>query len=458
MSSAIVIISDESLRTQVAEGLEELSVKAGFATTIEEGLQELESGGFDLLITDLCFADGLGFELLRKGKGDVATVLVGDPAELGAAEDVLKHGVVDFLPTPVDPDDLRDLLGDLKANRWLHGEAREGGPEGFRSMVGESPAIRGVFQRIQRIGPSSAPVLITGESGTGKELVASTIHELSGRRGAFVAVNCGAISPSLMESELFGHDRGSFTGATRDHRGFFERAHRGSLFLDEITEMPLELQVKLLRVLETSQVLRIGSERHRKVSVRVLAATNRPPFKAISEGKLREDLYYRLRVLHVELPPLRERPGDIPLLARHFLKEVIEREGAVRELSDDTVSALGRYAWPGNARELRNAVYTAYLLSGGDVITPDDLPPEVVGADGGRAATDRLGIPLKVGESIEEVERRLILTTLAQMDGNKTQAADVLGISVKTLYNRLHAYGVMGEESPQGASKDSGRT
>jgi two-component system, NtrC family, response regulator AtoC len=450
MKTAVVIIGDESLRGQIAGELENLSVKTRTVATIEEGLQHIEAGGFDLLFTDLCFPDGLGFELLEKGKDEVVTVLVGDAKELGAAQGILRSGVVDFLPTPIQPTVLGSFLGELRASRGPDGTGAGGDiqAESFGSMVGRSAAMQRVFHRVKRLGTSSAPVLITGESGTGKELVARTIHQLSRRRGEFVAVNCGAISPSLMESELFGHERGSFTGATRAHRGFFERAHEGTLFLDEITEMPLDLQVKLLRVLERSRVLRLGAEKHREVNVRVLAATNRPPAKAIQDGKLREDLYYRIRVLHVELPALREREGDIPLLARHFLADVIEREGRTREFSGDTLSALERYHWPGNARELRNAVYTAYLLCGTDAITPEDLPPEVTGdAEREVEAINGPSISLRIGESIDEAERRLILTTLAHVDGNKTQAAEILGISIKTLYNRLHEYGLMGGES-----------
>jgi two-component system, NtrC family, response regulator AtoC len=459
MNRAVVVVGDDSLRARLARELDALSVETRSAETLERGLELLEEGGFEVLFTDLCFPDGVGFELLEKGRDGLTTVVLGDVDELQAAEEILKYGVADFLSTPIDRTELRAFLRDMRASpnpKVRDGaQGRGADAEGFGPMVGRSPAMQRVFERVKRIGSSAAPVLITGESGTGKELVARAIHDLSARRGAFVAVNCGAIAPTLMESQLFGHEKGSFTGAIRAHRGFFERAHRGTLFLDEITEMSLELQVKLLRVLERSRILRIGAEKHREVDVRVLAATNRIPEKAIKEGKLRKDLYYRLKVLHLALPPLHKREGDIPLLARHFLAEVIEREGHPRELSEDTLDALERHLWPGNARELRNAVYTAYLLCGGDVITPEDLPPEVTGdgkLDGD--ASDGPGIAVRVGESIDEAERRLILTTLAHVDGNKTQAAEILGVSVKTLYNRLHAYGLMGDSSRGSASTD----
>ncbi len=450
MNMAVLVVGDDSLRATLAEELDGLSIRSKAAADVESALELLDAGGVDLLLMDLCFPDGVGFELLEKGKEGLATVVLGEADELEAAREILKRGVADFFPVPLDRDRLRAFLRTLKQSRAPRegngSHERKPEEEGFGPMVGVSSAMRSVYERIRRIGPSAAPVLVTGESGTGKELVSRTIHDLSGRRGAFVAVNCGAISPTLMESQLFGHEKGSFTGAVRAHRGFFERAHRGTLFLDEVTEMPLELQVKLLRVLETSRVLRLGSENPRQVDVRVIAATNRAPETAMREKKLREDLYYRLKVLGVELPPLRERQGDIPPLARHFLAEVIRREGHPRTLSEEALTTLERHDWPGNARELRNAVYTAYLLSGGDRIGVGDLPPEVVGegaADAGDLGGS--GISLQVGESIDEAERRLILTTLAHLDGNKTQAAGVLGISVKTLYNRLHEYGLMGD-------------
>jgi DNA-binding NtrC family response regulator len=271
-------------------------------------------------------------------------------------------------------------------------------------------------------------------------MVARTLHDHSRRRdAAFVPVNCGAISPTLMESELFGHERGSFTGADRRHRGLFERAHRGTLFLDEITEMPLELQVKLLRVLETGSFTRTGGETPIEVDVRIITATNRKPDQAVAKGTLREDLYYRLKVFHIPVPPLRERPDDIELLGSFFLEQLAEKEGRRKHLSPEALEALKRYAWPGNVRELKNAIYTAYLLADGDRIEPRALPPEIEG--GTEATLDRSSVHIPVGTTVAEAERRLILTTLANYEGNKVKTAEVLGISLKTLYNRLHEYG-----------------
>lgn len=456
MTSAVVAVGDSELRERLSKELRSLSVETHSVGTLEESLERVRGERFDLLFTDLSFPDGAGFELLeeaRDGEGRTI-VVVGDIQGLTSAEEVLRLGLADFMPTPVDRERLRRMLRGLEESEELgrriarHREEVDAGH--FGSMVGRSEAMRQVFDRIARVAPSSATVLVTGESGTGKEMVARTIHEL-GRRspGPFVPVNCGAISPTLMESELFGHERGSFTGATRTHRGFFERADRGTLFLDEITEMPLELQVKLLRVLETSRITRIGAETDRRVDVRVVAATNRPPEEAIERGNLRRDLYYRLKVLQLEVPPLRHRRDDIRPLAEHFVDQIIEREGRPKRLPGAVVEILERYHWPGNARELRNSLYTAYLLSPGEEIRAEALPSDVTGPEDA-GEFDGIAIRIRVGSSIEDAERRLILTTLAHMDGNKTRAAETLGISVKTLYNRLHAYGAMGTTAESG--------
>lgn len=445
-TAAIVVVSDAATRDQLMGELRSLSMDAQTADTIEDGLELMRAPG--VLFTDVCFPEG--FELLESVAEDERTipVIVGDGPALEAASRLLESGVAIFLPTPIDRGELKQLVQGLgepfDEDRTRVRRLREIEDGRCGSMVGRSPVMKQLFEQIVRMAPSSATVLVTGESGTGKEMVAQALHELSPRsRGPFVAVNCGAISPNLMESELFGHERGSFTGATRTHRGFFERAHRGTLFLDEITEMPLDLQVKLLRVLETSQFTRIGAENTREVDVRVIAASNRPIDDAIRKGRLREDLYYRLKVLHLEIPPLRARPADVRPLAMHFLDIIGEREGRTKQLSEHAVQALESYHWPGNAREVKNAVYTAFLLSEGDEITAESLPDEVADGEGDIGAFYGSALQIPVGSSIEDAERRLILMTLAQLEGNKTRTAEVLGISVKTLYNRLHAYGAM---------------
>jgi len=280
-------------------------------------------------------------------------------------------------------------------------------------------------------------VLIAGESGTGKELVAETIHERSARRGKpFLALNCGAVSPTLIESELFGHERGSFTGATHQHQGYFERAGGGTLFLDEITEMPPTLQPKLLRVLESKQILRLGGERPIDIDVRLFAASNRPLDVALREGRLREDLYYRLNVFPIPVPPLRERDGDIALLTQYFLQLMNEPRRMRKRVTEAGVRRLEAHNWPGNVRELRNVVERAFILAPDDLIDApllDDLLDE-------RTRRPRVEHPFAIGSSVGEMERRLILATLDHFGGDKRRAAQVLGVSLKTLYNRLHAY------------------
>ncbi len=294
-----------------------------------------------------------------------------------------------------------------------------------------------LYEMMQRVAPTDATCFIVGESGTGKDLAAQTLHMLSRRAKApFLPLNCGAISPTLIESELFGHERGSFTGAQRRHKGYFERAHGGTLFLDEITEMPIELQVKLLRVLETGTVARIGGDQQVDVDVRVIAATNRDPLRAVSDGKLREDLLYRLQVFPLHMPPLRERSGDVELLANFFLGQLNERQATSKRFSPDAADRLASHAWPGNVRELKNVVHRAFIMAD-EEITPRSLPREV----GGEAGTAR-SLHFRVGASISDVEHHLIMATLDAYAGNKRKTAEVLGVSLKTLYNRLNTYRV----------------
>uniref|UniRef100_UPI0005BD1B92 sigma-54 interaction domain-containing protein n=1 Tax=Azohydromonas australica TaxID=364039 RepID=UPI0005BD1B92 len=306
-------------------------------------------------------------------------------------------------------------------------------------------------------------VFITGESGTGKEVVAQTVHDLSRRRKQpFLAVNCGAISPNLIESEIFGHEKGSFTGADRMHQGFFERAHGGTLFLDEITEMPLELQVKLLRVLETGTFMRVGSTTPIETDVRVIAATNRTPEQAVALGKLREDLYYRLNVFPIALPPLRDRSSDVPLLAEHFLAAVCERESVRKRFTPAALEKLAAYRWPGNVRELRNVVQRAFVMAEGEQINDEWLPSDPPSADAGTATATtapaagrgEASISIRLGTSMAEAERQLILATLRHFNQHKERTAAVLGVSLKTLYNRLKEYAA--EDKGDGDPGDPG--
>jgi DNA-binding NtrC family response regulator len=307
-------------------------------------------------------------------------------------------------------------------------------------LIGQSPSIQRVRELIGRVAPTDSTVLICGESGCGKELVAESIHAMSPRAGKpFVAINCAAIPATLIEAELFGHERGSFTGALRTREGVFERAHGGTLLLDEITEMPLDLQSRLLRVLETKRLSRVGGSDDLEVDVRVIASTNRSPAKAFEEGRLREDIYYRLAVLTVQLPPLRERRDDILVLADFFLGELNLRHGTHKRLSEELRARFVRHDWPGNVRELRNAVERAFILCDGELnLDEAEMPTLRLSGDGDAEAGRGVSIP--IGATLEEIERTFILATLKHFEGDKRRTADVLGCSLKTLYNKLHAY------------------
>jgi DNA-binding NtrC family response regulator len=307
-------------------------------------------------------------------------------------------------------------------------------------LIGTSPSMQKVRDLIGRVAPTDSTVLICGESGCGKELVAESIHAMSPRAGKpFVAINCAAIPATLIEAELFGHERGSFTGAMRTREGVFERASGGTLLLDEITEMPLDLQSRLLRVLETKRLSRVGGSSDLEVDVRVLASTNRSPAQAFAEGRLREDIYYRLAVVMVQLPPLRERGEDVLVLAEFFVTELNLRNGTRKRLSDDLRSRFLRHRWPGNVRELRNAVERAYILCDGELnLNEHDMPTLRPPQEGESGNADLIQMP--IGATLEEFERTFILATLKHFEGDKRRAADVLGCSLKTLYNKLHAY------------------
>jgi DNA-binding NtrC family response regulator len=303
----------------------------------------------------------------------------------------------------------------------------------FGDLYGASPAMQDVYRRIAKVAPTMATVFITGESGSGKEVVADTIHRRSERAGSpFLAVNCGAIPGNLIEAELFGYEKGAFTGAARMHRGCFERAEGGTLFLDEVTEMAPEMQVRLLRVLETGRYTRVGGEQELRSRVRVIAATNRDPQEAVREGRLREDLMYRLAVFPIAVPPLRERDGDAELLAEHFLRQLNETERTRKTFSRQAITIIRSYRWPGNVRELKNAVQRAHILSD-DIVDIDFL-----GTDAEAPAGECLRVP--VGTPLAEIERQAIHSTLDLCEGNKRRCAEMLGVSLKTLYNRLAEY------------------
>ncbi len=443
MLHALVVDDDVHSLAALAELVEAEGFDTATADSLAQARQRLEQQVPDVVLSDLMLPDGRGTVLLEEllGEPTVEVILITGKATVETAVEALRLGAFDYLTKPIDLGRLKTLLARVKDTRELkqevsslRAELRDLGR--FGPMVGTAPTMQRVYDLIDKVAPTEATAFLVGESGTGKELAAETIHRLSKRRkGPYLPLNCGAISPTLIESELFGHEKGSFTGAQRQHRGYFERASGGTLFLDEITEMPIELQVKLLRVLETGRIMRVGGDREVEVDVRVIAATNRAPEEAVKDGKLREDLFYRLKVFPIPLPPLREREGDIETLAQFFLHNLNKREGSNKRFDVATMERLRSHHWPGNVRELQNVVQRAFIL-GDQEIAPDCLPAEL----GGEAPLSGPHLHLKVGTSLEDAERRLILATLDQNEGDKKVTAEVLGISLKTLYNRLNQY------------------
>jgi DNA-binding NtrC family response regulator len=442
---ALIIDDDENFRTS----LDLLVQREGFDTrtagTVAEARECLAGGPPDVFLVDLTLPDGDGLAWLRSepAASSSEVIVITGSTSVDSAVDALQGGALDYLTKPIDRARLRTALVNVARTRALkqevgslRGELRDLGR--FGRMVGRSKPILEVYDLVARVAPTDATVLITGESGTGKELVAETLHRCSARKdAALLPVNCGAVSPNLIESELFGHERGSFTGADRQRKGCFERANGGTLFLDEITEMPIELQVKLLRVLETDTLVRVGGTEAVRVNVRVLAATNRDPAEAVKAGKLREDLYYRLNVFPIALPPLRERPGDIDLLAEHFLAELNRDGGTSKTWSRAALDRLRANSWTGNVRELRNVIQRAYILAD-DEISAEVLP---LSEETPRPSTQNGQVlQIRVGTSIDRAEQRLILATLELTGGDKKKAAEILNISLKTLYNRLNVY------------------
>jgi two-component system response regulator AtoC len=416
------------------------------AASVAEAQQILERRAFDLVLLDLDLPDGNGLTLLEAldESPDSEVVIITGHGSIDSAVEAMRGGVIDYLTKPVDLKRLQRIVGKLRQTmelrqevRSLRQELRELGR--FGPMIGSSPAMQQVYDLISRVAPTSTTVMVTGETGTGKELVAQTIHQLSRRAaGPFLPINCGAVAPSLIESELFGHERGSFTGADRLRKGIFERAAGGTLFLDEITEMPLESQVKLLRVLETNTVSRLGGDEVIAVDVRVVAASNRDIRSAVKEGKLREDLQYRLNVFPIQLPPLRERGDDIELIAHYQLDRLNNESDQHKQLTPGASRRLRSRSWPGNIRELKNVIERAFIVAGEEIDEKAILVNEPADVE---EMVPEGQVRIGIGSTIAEAERRLILATLARLDGDKKRTARTLGISLKTLYNRLNVYG-----------------
>ena len=438
---ALVVDDDPDIATVLTELVEREGFAVTSATTLARAREEIAATVPDIVLVDIHLPDGSGLDLLE-GLGPAApeVVLITGQASVETAVDALRRGAADYLTKPVDFPRLKTVLAHVTRTLEmkdeigaLRTELRRMGR--FGALIGASPPMQKVYDLIGRVARTEASILLTGETGTGKEVVAQTIHALSRRsKKPFVPVDCGAISPTVIESELFGHERGSFTGAERQHKGYFERAHTGTLFLDEITEMPVELQVKLLRVLETSDVLWVGADKAIPVDVRIIAATNRRIEEAVAAGKLREDLLYRLNVFPIPLPPLRERGDDVEPLADHFLAELNAAEGTSKHLTPAARERLRVHNWPGNLRELKNVIHHAFIVADGE------LGLEELGETAaGQKATGK-SLTMSVGTPLVDAERRLILAALDQFDGDKKKVASALQISVATLYTRLNEY------------------
>jgi DNA-binding NtrC family response regulator len=443
----LVIDDDASMREVLEMRLQHWGFEVVTASDGHEAPGVAAANRPDIIVSDVVMPGVTGLELLPR----LIEVSPGSPVIMMTAEgtidmavEAMKQGAEDFVTKPLDYSKLRALLAAVSANVELRHQskalsAKLDAGAGFGEFVGMSRPMREVYKLLREIGATDTSVIIAGESGTGKELAARTIHTLSARaQGPFVAINSAAIPENLVESELFGHERGAFTGAVAARAGCFEMAHRGTLFLDEISEMPAQLQPKLLRVLEDGKIRRIGASQETPIDVRILAATNREPHSAVADGHLREDLFYRLNVFTVALPPLRERTDDIPLLVQSFIREFNSRHSlAVEAVREEAFALLRGYDWPGNVRELRNVMERAVILAKARWIEPSHLPVYMAGR---RNSTGK--ILLQPGVSAADAERQLILDTLRRTRNNKAEAARQLGLDVKTIRNKLKGWGM----------------
>ncbi|HYL91861.1 MAG TPA: sigma-54 dependent transcriptional regulator [Alphaproteobacteria bacterium] len=447
----LIVEDEENERTGLAELISGWGYRTETANDGQEGLDKAVSWSPGIIVTDWKMPRMDGMALLQRIAEQpqrIAVIVLTAQGSIDVAVDAMRVGAYDFIQKPVEPARLKQILQNATRQRTtsLELEAtrrklRDAGM--FGQLVGSSKIMQEVYRLVEMVAPSTASVLITGESGTGKELVARTIHEMSPRKAKpFVAINCSAIPETLIESEIFGHEKGAFTGALERRAGCFELAEEGTLLLDEIGEMPIATQAKLLRVLEDHKLRRLGSKMETTVDVRVLAATNKVPEDAVAKGELRTDLYFRLNVFNIHLPRLREHKDDIPQLVESLLADMNSKHSReVGGVSDAVMEVFHNYGWPGNVRELRNTLERAVIVCDGTLVEPRHLPPNFGAMGLRRTAGDDEGIHLDVGTTVEAAEKMLILKTLAATNNNKTKAAEILGISLKTLHNKLKEYG-----------------
>ncbi|MDA0333893.1 MAG: sigma-54 dependent transcriptional regulator [bacterium] len=448
----ILVVDDDSY---VRGATEEILIRKGYdvdtASAASGALQKLDESEYDLLLSDIKMPGMNGLELLEKVKTkwpELTVILMTAYSSVEDAVRAMKHGAYDYIQkgsesttaeTEIVVERALKFQETERENRRLRSELQS--RYGFGNMIGKAKLMEQVFNYIETVADSPATVLVTGESGTGKELVARSLHYNSARRnGPFIRLNCAALPKDLMESELFGHEKGAFTGAIKQTRGRFEMADGGTLLLDEISEIDPSLQAKLLRVLQEREFERVGSTQTIKVNVRIVATTNRDLQKEVDEGNFRQDLYYRLNVIEVEMPPLRDRLEDAPALVRAFIERYNEENGkSIVGIDDEAMELIMRYDWPGNVRELENYIERAVVVASGTVLTVADFPRKLAAGPGISSSDDGL----QIGLTVHEMERRLIMKTLEAFSGNRTDAASQLGISTRTLRNKLHEYGEM---------------
>ena len=445
MQYTVLIIDDEkNIREGLGAALELEDYTVALASDGKEGLERIQKGDIDLVITDLRMPKISGEQVLAKVTAEnpgIPVIVLTGHGSIDSAVDAMRNGAYDFLTKPLNLDQLILIVKRALQGRELalkHKELQEelNSRKSFESIIGKSAEMQRIFETVRKAAGSKASVLITGESGVGKELIANALHNLSPRReNSMIKVHCAALSESLLESELFGHEKGAFTGAVARKRGRFELAHKGTIFLDEIGEIDQNVQIKILRVLQDKRFERVGGEETVEVDVRLITATNRDLEKEVAEGRFREDLYYRLNVVHIHVPPLRERRDDIPLLITAFLQEFAKENGKIIEGIDARArAALYKFDWPGNIRQLRNCLESAVVMSSGPIIKLEDLPPTIAG----NAEADSIAVP--AGITMAEAEKIIILQNLAINKGNKSKTADILGIGRKTLHRKLDEY------------------
>jgi DNA-binding NtrC family response regulator len=453
MKRVLIVDDDRATSAGMADVVEEWGYEPEVADTVKAGWNAINKLIPDVAIVDLKLPDGSGLDLLHRIKDtfpDVSVIILTGHATVDSAVKALKVGAEDYVTKPVDLPRLQVILKSVEDKQLMKQEIIELRRQlqkmgALGHLVGKSPRMQRLFEELEMVANTDANVFIVGESGSGKEVVANTIHYLSRRRNKpFIAFNCGAISPTLIESEIFGHEKGAFTNAIKQREGYFEMAKGGTVFLDEITEMPIELQVKLLRVLEEGKFRRVGGNHEINIDARIIAASNRDPQKAITDGRMREDLYYRLNVFPIDVPPLRERLEDIPLFSHFFLQKLNEtEEKKVEKIDPDFIEALQAYEWPGNVRELRNVVNRAFIMARTDTLTVECLPDKLAG---NRRKRSKNAVSIPLGQPMEEVERIVIEETLTMTDGDRRKTAEILGISYKTLYNKTKKYKSAGGE------------